>query len=63
MRDDSDDLNMLNSNVHLDFFTVYNRIYHDHAIDDTPYIGITLSSKYYDVNSLSNAAFLQRKSI
>ncbi len=43
----------------LDFFTEYNREYHDVEIDDDPYFGINVSSKFYDINSLASAEFVK----
>jgi hypothetical protein len=53
----------LNNSVDHDFFTMFNRVYHDAEVDDNPYIGLTLSSKYYDIHSLSNDASLVGKSV
>jgi hypothetical protein len=47
----------------VDFFNLYNRLYHDIAVDDDPYIGITLSSKFYDINTLHSEPLLTNKSI
>jgi hypothetical protein len=42
---------------------MFNRLYHDNEIDDNPYLGVTLSSKFYDIDSLSNAEFISNNSI
>jgi hypothetical protein len=39
---------------------MYNRVYHDTDVDDNP---LTLSSKYYDINSLSSDVSIVGKSI
>jgi hypothetical protein len=49
----------LNDMAELDFFTEYNREYHDVEIDDDPYFGINVSSKFYDLNSLASAEFVK----
>jgi len=43
----------------LDFFTEYNREYHDSEVDDDPYFGINVSSKFYDAQSLATAEFVK----
>jgi hypothetical protein len=57
------ELLVLNENVDLDFFNMYNRLYHDNEIDDDPYTGITLSCKFYDINTLHSEPFLVNNSI
>ena len=53
-------IDALNSDVGLDFFTAYNRDYVDPLIDDDPYFGIQISSKFYDVESLANTNFIKK---
>jgi hypothetical protein len=50
------DLNLdaLNSQADLDFFSSYNNIYRDIAVNDDPYYGINISSNFHDKQSLSN---------
>jgi hypothetical protein len=50
------DLNLdaLNSQADLDFFSSYNNIYRDLAVNDDPYYGINISSNFHDIQSLSN---------
>ncbi|MFO0002061.1 MAG: endonuclease/exonuclease/phosphatase family protein, partial [bacterium] len=50
-------------NENLDFFTGYNRIYHDTAIDDNPYYAMQISSKFYDIESLASAEFIKNRPI
>jgi hypothetical protein len=56
-------LDVLNHNEHLDFFTGYNRIYLDNAIDDNPYYAMQISSKFYDIESLAAAEFIKNRPI
>jgi len=56
-------LDVLNHNENLDFFTGYNRIYHDTVLDDNPYYGMQISSKFYDIESLASAEFIRNRPI
>jgi hypothetical protein len=60
MFDEPMDINVLNANLDLDFFTAYNRDYKDNEVNDNPYFGITVSSKFYDLNCLSSTAFASK---
>jgi hypothetical protein len=42
---------------------MFNRVYHDTHVDDNPYIGLTLSSKFYDIPSLSSDVSIVSKPI
>jgi hypothetical protein len=57
MCDNTNYLDVLNRNEHLDFFARYNRIYHDNDVDDKPYYAMNISSKFYDIESLAVAEF------
>ena len=48
-----DCIDALNSLAELDFFTEYNRVYVDLEVDDDPFFGINVSSKFYDSTSLA----------
>jgi hypothetical protein len=47
-------LDTLNSQADLDFFSSYNNIYRDLAVNDDPYFGINISSNFHDIKSLSD---------
>ena len=59
----NEDLDTLNNSVDHDFFTMFNRVYHDTHVDDNPYIGLNLSSKFYDIPSLSSDVSIVGKPI
>ncbi len=42
-----------NCNLELDFQHKYNLLYNDENLNDDPYSNINITSKFYDVNSLS----------
>jgi hypothetical protein len=52
------DIDALNANVGLDFFTAYNNDFLDPEINDDPYFGIEIISKFHDFESLSNSEFV-----
>ncbi len=52
-------IDALNSRADLDFFTEYNKEYLDPEVDDDPFFGINVSSKFYDVDSLSATEFIK----
>jgi hypothetical protein len=56
-------IDALNLNEQLDFFTCYNRVYHDNVIDDDPYYAMQISSNFYDIESLSRAEFVKNTPI
>ncbi len=43
------DLDAINSRADLDFFTVNNNLYVDEVVNDDPYFGVKLSSKYHSI--------------
>jgi hypothetical protein len=53
-------IDALNSRADLDFFTEYNKEYLDPDVDDDPFFGINVSSKFYDVDSLSATEFIKK---
>ena len=63
MMDNSEDVDALNDNDDLDFFTGYNRNYYDMYVNDDPYFGVQLSSQFYDSLTLSNAEFVKTSPI
>jgi hypothetical protein len=63
MLDDNDFIVALNLNQDLDFFTMYNREHRDPEIDDDPYFGINVSSKYYDIHSLSSSIHVKKSPV
>jgi hypothetical protein len=44
----------MNSRADLDFFHIYNELYRDNEVNDDPYFGVDISSKFYDIESLAN---------
>jgi hypothetical protein len=56
-------LDTLNSQADLDFFSSYNNVYRDFAVNDDPYFGITISSNFHDIQSLSNMCRNERSGI
>jgi hypothetical protein len=52
-------IDALNSLADLDFFTEYNREYVDLEVDDDPFFGINVSSKFYDSTSLAASEFIK----
>ncbi len=57
------DLDSLNSQADIDFFTYYDITYRDNALNDDPYFGVNLSSSYYDIDSLSSLCSDDSKAI
>jgi len=55
----ADYIDALNRMAELDFFTEYNREYHDVEIDDDPYFGINVNSKFYDLDNLAATEFVK----
>jgi exonuclease III len=55
----ADHIDALNRKAELDFFTEYNREYHDVEVDDDPYFGINVNSKYYDIENLAATEFVK----
>jgi len=55
----ADHIDALNRKAELDFFTEYNREYHDVEVDDNPYFGINVNSKYYDIENLAATEFVK----
>ena len=48
------DLDSINQQADLDFFTAYNRVYIDNEVNDDPYFGVNLSSCYHTSSSLAD---------
>jgi hypothetical protein len=48
------DLDSINHQADLDFFTAYNGVYVDNDINDDPYFGVNLSSCYHTNSSLAD---------
>jgi hypothetical protein len=57
------DLDAINSRADLDFFTVYNNLYVDEVVNDDPYFGVKLSSKYHSIESLSSLCNNQKSAV
>jgi hypothetical protein len=57
------DLDTLNLRADLDFFSVYNSIYVDEAVNDDPYFGVKLSSKFHSIESLSSLCSNQKSAV
>ncbi len=57
------DLNLLNVQAELDFFTSYNNTYRDVMINDDPYFGVNISSLYHDSTSLANLCITVKSSV
>ncbi len=57
------DLNVINAKADLDFFTSYNTVYRDENLNDDPFYGINLNSKFHDTDSLAELCNLNKSSI
>jgi hypothetical protein len=57
------DLETINSQADLDFFTAYNVMYLDEQVNDDPYYGVNLSSNFHNSESLSNLCVHQKSPV
>jgi hypothetical protein len=59
----SNDLDSLNAKADLEFFTFYENDYRDNTVNDDPYFGVNLSSKFYDIDTLSSLCVKEKSAI
>ncbi len=57
------ELESLNNQAELEFFTYYDNEFRDNAVNDDPYYGINLSSKFYDLDTLSSLCSKEKSAI
>jgi exonuclease III len=57
------DLSGINEKAELDFFSSYNVVYRDNILNDDPYFGIKLNSKFHDIDSLASLCRLNKNAI